>query len=165
VREDFGLSTERKMSKSNMNAYSKLLEIGNEELPEDVMSILQKEKQYQSAKQEWEKYQGWLRDRNPDRAALEAKYSFDCKHAAHLVRLYRMGREILEGKGVLVKRPDAEELLAIRNGAWKYDDLIIWAEKAEEEINAAYETTSLSKTADIHKLNQICMEIIQDYHR
>jgi len=45
---------------------------------------------------------------------LEAKFGFDTKHAMHLIRLLRMAREILETGVVHVKRPDAEELSAIR---------------------------------------------------
>mgnify|MGYP001607055563 CR=1 FL=1 len=46
------------------------------------------------------------------------------KHAMHLVRLMRMCKEILITCEVVVKRPDREELLAIRNGAWSYYKLI-----------------------------------------
>lgn len=46
------------------------------------------------------------------------------KHAMHVVRLLRTAKEALETGEVLVKRPDAAELLAIRNGAWSYEEMM-----------------------------------------
>ena len=101
---------------------------------DNFMEHLKKERAYRSAMAEWKQYTEWVNNRNKDRSELELKYGYDTKHAMHLVRLMRMCREILQGKGVFVKRPDAEELLAIRNGSWKYDDLIEWAGKQDAEL-------------------------------
>jgi hypothetical protein len=74
----------------------------------------------------------------------------NCKHAMHLVRLLRQGEEILKGQGVIVKRPDAKELLEIRNGAWEYDDLVKWAEEKDQYIRTElYNKSSLPKTPDL----------------
>jgi len=40
----------------------------------------------------------------------------------------RICREILSTGQVIVKRPDCDELLAIRDGAWQYERLLSWAE-------------------------------------
>src|SRR5690606_9857781 len=107
---------------------------------ENFLELLERERAYQSKQREWEQYQHWKKTRNPARHALEEKYGFDTKHAMHLVRLMRMCREILETGKVLVKRPDAEELLSIRNGAWSYEQLEEWAareDKALEEVMRA----------------------------
>ena len=45
-----------------------------------------------------------------------------------------MGAEILEGKGVIVKRPDKEYLLNIRKGKYSYEELITLAEKYDKQI-------------------------------
>jgi len=45
---------------------------------ENFLEILGKEKKYRRAKQEWDQYQGWLKNRNPDRAELEKKFGYDC---------------------------------------------------------------------------------------
>jgi hypothetical protein len=66
------------------------------------------------------------------------------KHGAHLVRLLRMGREILETGEVHVWRGgpdgpnDREDLLAIRNGAWSYDWLVDWAEAEDKALQDLY---------------------------
>ncbi len=53
------------------------------------------EQGYRAALRHWNQYQEWLRNRNPARAELEASYGYDTKHAMHLLRLLRMGEEIL----------------------------------------------------------------------
>lgn len=85
------------------------------------MEVLKKERDYKRAKQEWDSYQRWLRERNPKRAELEEKFGFDTKNATHLFRLLRMCREILETGEVIVERPDAKELLEIRDGKMSYE--------------------------------------------
>lgn len=61
-------------------------------------------------------YQSWRANRHPERAALEALHGYDTKHAAHLLRLYRMGIEILSEQVVRVRRPDAAWLREVLGG-------------------------------------------------
>ena len=86
------------------------------------------------------------------------------KHAMHLVRLMRMGVEILEGKGVQVHRHniDADELLAIRNGAWSYDQLLGWAEAINANLNALYATSTLQAKPDRRAVNAVLMELMAE---
>jgi len=94
-------------------------------------------------------YWRWKKNRNPVRAALEEEYGVDCKHSSHLVRLLRIGHETLTTGKINVYRPDAEELLAIRNGSMTYDELIEYAEHMDNEIKKAYDNTHLRKKVDI----------------
>jgi uncharacterized protein len=131
-------------------------------LDDNFIRIMQLERQYTSAKREWDQYQNWKANRNVKRAALEEKYGFDLKHAYHLVRLIRMCREILTTGKVLVKRPDREELIAIRNGAWSYVKLIEFADREEQEINELYNSCDiLPKYPDKNKLDQLCIELVE----
>lgn len=131
-------------------------------LSDNFIEIMQHERQYASAKREWDQYQNWKLTRNQARAALEAKYGYDTKHAYHLVRLIRMCREVLETGKVIVKRPDREELLAIRNGAWTYDQLIGFAEREELELNLLYNnSTILPKQPDREKIDQLCIKLVE----
>lgn len=132
---------------------------------DNLIQRLQKERHYANVVSDWEKYHIWKRTRNAARAELEAKYGYDTKHGGHLIRLMRMCKEILEGKGVLVKRPDAQEILEIRNGAWSYERLIEEANRLERECDELYKTSSLPHKPDIHKLNDLCVEIVHEYHR
>ena len=84
----------------------------------------------------------------------------NCKHAMHLVRLLKMCKEIMELGQVIVKRPDREELLAIRNGAWTYEQLVGWAAQQDKEMQELYEKSTLPHTPDIKKLDDLCMELV-----
>lgn len=72
---------------------------------------------------------------NPDRAtgklgskrkALVDLHGYDTKSALHAVRLARMTREYLRipEAGLIVRRPDSEELRAIRDGKWTKEAVV-----------------------------------------
>lgn len=130
---------------------------------ENFLDLLARERGYRSAMKQYKQYEEWKLNRNPARAELEKNYGFDGKHASHLVRLMRMCKEIMEDGKVIVKRPDAEELLAIRNGAWTYEELITWAEKQDKELTEFYNSSKspLPKKPDTNKLDKLCMEIVE----
>lgn len=131
---------------------------------ENFLEHLKHERAYRSACAEWKQYQTWLRERNPVRAALEAKFGYDTKHGMHLVRLMRMAREILTGQGVLVKRPDAEELKAIRfEGAWPFEKMVSWAESQDQELEALKATSPLPTHPNRTKLAKICVGLIESF--
>jgi len=131
-------------------------------LSDNLILVMQREREYAAAKREWDQYQNWKKTRNPARAALEEKFGYDTKHAYHLVRLIRMCREILTTGKVLVKRPDREELLTIRNGAWSYEQLIEFADREEKELNELYNiTTVLPKMPDREKLDALCIRLVE----
>lgn len=130
----------------------------------EVMSVYQRERAYHNAFREWKQYENWRATRNPARAALEAKFGYDTKHAMHLVRLMRMCREVLTTGQVVVRRPDREELLAVRAGAWSYDTLIEWAEEQDKEFEQLYvEGVVLPKVPPIQKLDELCEELVADF--
>jgi predicted nucleotidyltransferase len=128
---------------------------------DNFLELLDKERHYKTKMEEWRSYQNWLATRNPARSELERKYGYDTKHGMHLVRLVRMGEEILQGKGVIVKRPDAAELLEIRGGSWKYEILLEWAEKKLRDLDALYETSTIRKAPDRVLLNRLCYNLVE----
>lgn len=87
----------------------------------------------------------------------------NCKHAMHLVRLQRMGYEIMKKGQVSVLRPDREELLAIRNGQWSYDKLVKYAESMEKELDALYEKSPLPKKPDYNAINKLLIGITEEF--
>lgn len=130
-------------------------------LDDNLIGLMVKEREFEAELKRWQQYQDWTKNRNKTRAAMEAKFGYDAKHAAHLVRLMRMCREILEGKGVRVRRPDAQELLDIRKGAWSYDELISWADSEEKALNALYKSSALPKAPDRKKLDAVVIEMTE----
>lgn len=81
------------------------------------------------------------------------------KRACHVVRLLRMCREILTTGEVIVRRPDAEELLAIRAGAWSYEEVCAWAEREDAEL--AELPTTLPREVDRTALDALCVSMIE----
>lgn len=158
TREEFGLATTMKITPDMMGAFDKVVSEGDEVHP-NVMELVQKEKQYKAAMEAWNSYQRWDTNRNEARKGFERDYGYDTKHAMHLVRLLRMCREILLGKGMIVRRPDAKELLGIRHGEWKYEDLVSWAEQQDAEMQVLYAESTLPHTPDLPKLNDLCVEL------
>jgi uncharacterized protein len=128
-------------------------------LDSNVIAIVDQEKRYQTAQQQWGQYQDWLKNRNPARAALEAQHGYDCKHGSHLVRLMRVCAEILKTGEIHVKRPDAAELLSIRQGAWSYDRLIEWAREQDAAMEDLYKKTSLPREPKRAKINELIIEL------
>jgi len=128
---------------------------------DNFIEFMKKERAYKNLKTEWDNFQTWKKNRNVKRAADEAKFGYDAKHAYHLIRLMRMCREILTTGKVIVKRPDREELLAIRNGAWSYEQIVEFAEREDKDLQLVYETSNvLPKTPDIKFLDNLCVELV-----
>jgi len=89
--------------------------------------------------------------------------TYDTKDAMHLVRLMRVGKELLATGEVHVKRiHDHEELLAIRQGKWTYDEVIHWASMANNELLDLAAKTKLPKVVDHVKLEKLLVEIVHD---
>lgn len=161
-REDFGLAGDGAMTPSQLGAFKELENKGHE-FSGDVVTVLQKEKAYHNALTHYKQYKNWEKSRNPKRAQQERDFGYDTKHAMHLVRLSRMCVEILEGKGVVVKRPDAEELNEIRNGLWSYERVVEHAENLDAKAGELYKTSSLPDTVDYDSLNEFCVNLVERY--
>ena len=128
---------------------------------DNFIHYVQKEREYKGKCADWSSFQNWKETRNPQRAVIEAKFGYDTKNAMHLVRLIRMCREILESGRVVVKRPDSGELISIREGAMKYDELVEWADKQEMELAGLYKTCSiLPRSPDMSKIDALAEESI-----
>jgi hypothetical protein len=114
--------------------------------------------EYKLAKEKHKLYWTWKDNRNEARSELEEQFGYDTKHAMHLVRLLRMGKEALEEGKIIVKRPDAEELLGIRNGSMTYEEVVDYAEYMDDLVRTKlYKTTDLPKKPDLKKVAQLLM--------
>ncbi len=129
------------------------------------MDLLRRTQEYRKDLHYWKSYQAWLKNRNPQRAELEAKCGFDAKHAAHCIRLVRMGNEILTTGRVNVDRRgiDAEELLEIRLGNVSYEVVLEEAERLFAQLDRSYEISTLPYKVDFEKINQLAMELVEEF--
>jgi len=190
TRAEFGLEQVSKVSKSEMGAFNSLLglpTVDDEaivspmqqsiaidlaaknklgiELPKNIITLFTQERAYNAARTHYEQYLNWVKSRNPARAELERKFGLDTKHAMHLCRLMKMCKEILSTGKVNVKRSDREELLAIRNGTWSYDRIVEFAENIEKECDQLYVTSTLPREPDRAKIDDLIVELTDEYLR
>ncbi len=122
------------------------------------------ENEYDKVLKEYNSYCEWRNNRNSERAELERKFGYDCKHAAHLVRLFEMGCEILRGEGVKVFREDRERLLNVRNGLYSYDEILVLTKSYEEELDKLEVTSPLPIAPNYNAINQLLMDIYKHFY-
>lgn len=130
------------------------------QLPADVAQTLTAEKKYRAALKHWASYQTWKAQRNAARAALERRHGYDTKHAMHLVRLMHMGLEILERGELRVRRSDAAELIAIREGALSFDQLMEIAARLETDMQRAAARTTLPDDVDYEQVGRLAVQLM-----
>jgi hypothetical protein len=129
---------------------------------ENFLLLLQKEKAYQNICKDYDNYLTWQKNRNPTRAALEAKIGYDAKFAMHLIRLLVQGKEVLEtGKLNVRRKEDREMFLEIRSCHWKYEDVIAYAEKIETEVEGAYFRSPFPIQPNIKELDDLCIQLVE----
>jgi predicted nucleotidyltransferase len=124
-------------------------------LNEQVSKLIQAEYAYKRTVEKYQSWLNWKKNRNKERSVLEEKSGYDTKHASHLVRLMRMGYEILTEGKVIVKRPDRDEILAIKKGAWSYEKVMEYADEMQHKLDESYKLTKLPKTVDFKKINSL----------
>ena len=125
-----------------------------------IMLIKWNREVYKTDKERHDQYWTWKTNRNETRSELEEQFGYDTKHAMHLVRLLRMGLEALRDGELIVYRPDAEELLSIRNGSLTYDDIVEYAEEMDREVREVwYKKTELPKKAPIKFAATLLMDV------
>ena len=113
-------------------------------------------KEYEDQMNNYHSLQNWEANRNQKRHDWEVKFGYDVKNALHLVRLMRTGEEILKTGEVQVKRPDASELLEIKNGKMTYEELEIFFKEKDAYIrNVLYKETDLPRDMNIELANEI----------
>ncbi len=126
---------------------------------DNFLQILDLERKYKAAMDEWTHYEQWKKERNPARAELEAKYGYDTKHAMHLIRLARSCVETLRTGKLKVKRDDHAELLEIRNGKLSYDELFEMANAVMAQIPDAVAASPLPDAPDFDALEDLCVTV------
>jgi hypothetical protein len=77
----------------------------------------------------------------------------------HCRRLVDMAREIAEGKGILVKRDNAQELLAIRRGEVDLQTLIDYVESEIKVIDQLFKDSDLPNSVDQNLINTLLVKI------
>lgn len=100
-------------------------------------------------------YQGYMGEK---RKQLVDRYGYDCKNAAHAVRLFRMGIEFLGTGEMLVERPDAEELKRIKSGGWTMREVDVHVNDLEHKARTARDESTLPKEPDHAAAERILLD-------
>jgi len=112
-------------------------------------------------------YQEWLENRNLSRWVDVQSHGqkIDGKNMMHCKRLMEMAKEIGEGKGIIVRRPNAEELIAIRRGEVDLQTLIDSVEKEIKEVDRIFEESNLPEKVDEKFINKMIVEIRKQIYK
>lgn len=97
---------------------------------------------------------------HPERRKLHEKYGYDTKYAMHLIRLLRTCTELLTDGEIYVKRPDARELIAIRNGSLTEAELIGMVLELETKNAQLVKTSILPDEPNYEELDELCVQAI-----
>lgn len=108
-------------------------------------------------------FAGYMGDK---RRALVERFGFDCKSAAHAVRLFATGRDTLRYGSMSVWRPEpeAEYLRSIKKGHVPLEDIMALTEQYRAELaDAERESPLPDRLSDetVATLEQIVMDIYQ----
>ena len=148
----------KQIKKPDLSAIKAIIPISD-----NFLEALEKEKAYMNSKREWDQYQEWKKNRNPKRAELERKFGYDCKHGSHLWRLMGEGRELLKTGHLTFPRPDKEDLLSIRNGGLKYEELLVRVGYFDKMFDRWYDESPLPREPNREKIDKLCIELVKKY--
>ena len=99
------------------------------------------------------------------RKQLIERFGFDCKNASHLIRLLKMGIEILTTGEVNVFREDSQLYIAIKQGEWSLERVKSEADRLFKLLDEAYVRSKLPDKPDYEKINKLSIEILSDYFK
>lgn len=102
---------------------------------------------------------GYMGDK---RKQLVLEHGYDSKNAAHLIRLLRMCVEFFETGEMYVRRPDADELLDIKRGKWKLEDIKALATELFNKSRAAKEVSKMPDEPDHDAANRLLVKLISE---
>ena len=83
----------------------------------------------------------------------------------HCVRLMGMAREIGEGKGIVVRRDNAKELISIRRGEVDLQTLIDNVESEIRELDTIFKESGLPSKVDGDMVNKLIVDIRKEVYK
>lgn len=142
----------------------RLSSVPKEETP--ICNLIYNKDDYTIYCNEYTAYWNWVADRNPDRYEETIKHgqAFDGKNMMHTIRLLDVAIDIAQGKGIVVRRPNREELLDIRRGKRTYDDLMAEADSKMKLIDELFENSDLPDVVDSDLINSLILKIRKQFY-
>lgn len=121
---------------------------------------------YSTHCKEYREYQEWLEKKN-DQRWVDVKghgQKIDGKNMLHCFRLIDMAFEIASGQGVIVRRPNKEQLIAIRRGEVDLQSLIYSIEDKIKEMDILFKNSDLPDSVDFDFANNLLLKIRQEIY-
>ena len=126
-----------------------------------IATIVYNKDGYTQHCKDYRSYQEWLENRNQQRWVDVKSHGqkIDGKNMMHCRRLLEMAREIGEGRGVIVRRPNAKELISIRKGEVDLQSLIDHAESELKNIDEIFKGSNLPDYVEPNEVHNLLVEI------
>jgi len=113
----------------------------------------------------YKEYKEWEEKRNPVRYESNLGHNYDAKNVMHCMRLIRMAKELAQGKGFnVVRKDDRDYLLAIRNHAFEYEDIMAQLEKEKAEMEEAIKASTLPESIDRNEVSKLLINIRENIY-
>lgn len=93
------------------------------------------------------------------RKELVEQFGYDTKTFAHAVRLYEMAIECFQEGTLYTHRSNAEELKAIRNGLYSFEEAMLLLDKREIEFQQARKESVLPDEPDLKRIETVLIEL------
>ncbi|PHN01810.1 nucleotidyltransferase [Flavilitoribacter nigricans DSM 23189 = NBRC 102662] len=110
---------------------------------------------------DYREYWEWVENRNEHRYQNNVAHGkdYDSKNMMHTFRLLDMAIEILREGAIRVHRPNREELLTIRHGAWAYEELLEKAQAKMDVLETAYRESTLPAEPDMDRIEALLVQL------
>ncbi len=110
---------------------------------------------------EYKEYWQWVKNRNQSRYENTQSHgkNYDAKNMMHTFRLLEMAIEIAQENQVNVERPNRDFLLKIKSGFYEYEELIKLAKQRQDDMEKAFENSTLPESPNLEILNEMTYQI------
>ncbi len=124
-----------------------------------IASVIFNKNAYSIHCKQYREYKDWLDNRNTQRYVDINSHGqkIDGKNMLHCTRLLRMGEEIMNGKGVIVRREDADELISIRKGKFNLAEILELAQQSIERLKTV--SSNLPEKISDNIINSLLLNI------
>ena len=132
-----------------------------------ICNIVYNKDGYSEHCKDFKSYEEWLENKN-DARWVDVKshgQKIDGKNMMHCKRLMEMAKEIGEGKGIIVRRPNAGELISIRKGEVDLQTLIDSVEEEIKEVDRIFEESNLPDEIDKTFINNLIINIRKNIYK
>ena len=132
-----------------------------------ICNIVYNKDGYSEHCKDFKSYEEWLENKN-DARWVDVKshgQKIDGKNMMHCKRLMEMAKEIGEGKGIIVRRPNAVELISIRKGEVDLQTLIDSVEEEIKEVDRIFEESNLPDEIDKTFINNLIINIRKNIYK